>query len=120
MKNRYLKTVIKVNEDFIRMVTKDDVRLSPDNLKKMWDDSNHDKAVRDIALIRIVQHDVSSWLQLYSTKIEWAESHYGIPEPRVWALDGIGWDDIPDIIFDELRDEEADWELQQEIDRELR
>lgn len=119
MKNRYLKTVIKVNDDFIRMATKDDERLSPKNLKKMWDDSNHDKSIRDRELIKIVQDDVSSWLRLYSTKIEWAESHYGIPEPRVWALDGIGWDDIPDIIFDELQSEYDAWELQQEIDREF-
>ena len=117
MKNRYLKTIIKVNDDFIRHAIKDDKRICHDNLKKMWDDSNHDKSIRDRELIKIVQEAVSSWLQVYSTRIEWSDSHWGIPEPRVWALDGIGWDDIPDIVFSELQDEDAQEEYQQAIDR---
>lgn len=102
MKNRYLKTVIKVNDDFIRYATKDDTRLGHENLCKMWDECNHDKSLRDRKLIKIVQDDVSSWLQLMSTRIEWSENHLAIPEPRVWVLDGISWNEIPDIIFNSL------------------
>ena len=100
MKNRYLKTVIKVNEDFILQATKHDERLSHDNLAKICKDCNYDKAVRDREIIKIVQDDVSALLQLLSTRIEWSDNHLGIPEPRAWSLDGLDWLDISEIILD--------------------
>lgn len=106
MKNRYLRTVIKVNEDFILQATKDDERLSHDNLAKIWKDCKYDHAVRNRELIKIVQDDVSSWLQLLSTRIEWSDNHLGIPEPRAWELDGLDWVDVPRIIFQQQLDRE--------------
>ena len=115
MRNKWIKTVVKVSEEFLINSIKGEI--GAEEMRQLWEDSNHNTAVRDAELCKLVKENITDSLKLCAKSTTHDNDRFGIPAPTTWEADGWTWEQVPDIVIEMLYDQEVAHEHQMDINR---